>query len=217
MSDNPVMPGLLVAFCLFLQADPVRLIPVDDASRDSAFHSYVRKLQSAVESRNAGALRKLVADDVLVGPGDEDKGWAKFAAKWRPDAGATSPLWSALADLLSLGFIREHPVVYLSPYLVWRFPRELSMATHLVVIRDHAILREQPSLRAASVAVLSFDIVRRLDESSVRDELIEWVHVRTFSGQTGYLNSRDAMSPIMPRAQFGLQRGRWVMTALETP
>jgi hypothetical protein len=212
-----LMSRLLIALCL-LQAQPVsvvRLYPVDDTARDPAFRSYVARLRSAVEARNTAALRKLVDEDVLVGPSDDDKGWAKFTAKWRPDDSRNSELWVALSDLLSLGFIRAHPQLFLSPYLVWRFPPELSMARHLVVIRDKVALREAPSLNAPSVALLSFDIVRQLGEPESGEELAQWVHVSTLDGQTGYLNTRDVMSPLMPRAQFGLRRGRWVLVALE--
>jgi hypothetical protein len=212
------MSCVLIAICLFLQAQTpsvVRLYPVDDTARDPAFHSFVRKLRSAVDARDSEALRRLVDEEVVVGPGADDKGWAKFTAKWRPDDRQESRLWLALSDLLSLGFFREHPSLFLSPYLVWRFPPDLNMATHLVVIRDKAALRVTPSVRAPAVASLSFDIVRKLGQIEAGDELVEWVHVRTTDGKSGYLNRRDVMSPLMPRAQFGLRRGRWILIALE--
>jgi hypothetical protein len=212
------MTRLLIPLCLLMQAQPmsvVRLYPVDDTERDPAFRSYIGRLRSAVEARNTVALRKLVDEEVVVGPAEDDKGWAKFTARWRPDDRRNSVLWAALSDMLSLGFIRVHPSLFVSPYLVWRFPPELSMATHLVVIRDKAALREAPSLKAPAVASLSFDIVRQLGEPESGEGLAQWVHVRTLDGQTGYLNTRDLMSPLMPRAQFGLRRGRWAMIALE--
>jgi hypothetical protein len=212
------MSRLLIALCLLIQAQPisaVRLYPVDDTARDPAFRSYIERLRSAVKACNTSALRKLVDEEVFVGPADDDKGWAKFTARWRPDDRRNSGLWVALSDMLSLGFIRAHPSLFLSPYLVWRFPPELSMATHLVVIRDKAALRAAPSLKAPSVASLSFDIVRQLGQRESGKELGQWFHVRTIDGQTGYLNTRDVMSPLMPRAQFGISRGRWVLIALE--
>lgn len=211
---------LLTILCLAapLQAvEATRLYPVDDTARDPAFRSYIAKLRSAVDRRNTGALRKLVDNDVVVGPTDADKGWTGFTARWRPDDREHSPLWTALTDLLTLGFIQEHPQLFLSPYLVWRFPRELNMATHLVVIRDNVALRGEPSPRATAVALLSFDVVQQLSRSPETGELAQWVHVRTVEGNTGYLNVRDVMSPLMPRAQFGIRRGRWLLLALEGP
>ena len=146
------MSRLLIALCLLTQAQGVsvpRLYPVDDTARDPAFRGFVKKLRSAVETRNTNALRKLVDNEVVIGPADKDTGWAQFYARWRPDD-EDSGLWPALADLLALGFIREHPALFLSPYLVWRFPSDLNRATHLVVVRDKVALRAAPSLRAAS-------------------------------------------------------------------
>jgi hypothetical protein len=207
---------LLIVACLCVHAQTVvRLYPIVDTARDAAFRSYVEKLRVAVGTRDTGALRKLVAEDVIVGPADGDKGWTKFIERWRPDDLRESPLWGALADLLSLGFIREHPSIFLSPYLVWRFPPDLDVKTHLVVIRDKAPLRELPAVKAPPVASLSFDIVRWIGDAGGVEELVRWVHVRTLDGQTGYLNANDVMSPRMPRAQFGLRRGRWLLVALE--
>ena len=206
---------VVLALLAFLQTDAaVRLYPIDDAQRDSGFRSYVRKLRSAVEARDAGALRKLVDDEVFVGPDKDDKGWAKFAARWRPGDPGGSPIWAVLADLISLGFIREHPTIYLSPYLVWRFPRDLNPSTHLIITRDKAALRESPALDAPVVAWLSFDIVRRVGAGDDAG-FVQWARVETLDGKSGWVNARDAMSPTMPRAQFGQRRGRWLLMGLE--
>jgi hypothetical protein len=199
-------------------AGPVRLYPVDDSARDPAFHSYVRKLQAAVDKRDTVALRKLVdAKDVVVGADKQDKGWAKFTRRWKPDDRENSPLWPALSTLLSLGFVQEHPRLFLSPYLVWRFPRDLPVRDPLVVIRDNVPLRKEPSPRAEVVGYLSFEIVERLRPPQQLDDLIRWFYVRTFSGKSGYLDVKDAMTPAMPRAQFGMRDGRWLLIAFEGP
>lgn len=198
-------------------AAPVRLYPVDDTPRDAAFRSYVRKLQIAVDRRDAAGLRKLVdTEDVVVGGGKEDKGWTRFVERWRPADRTDGPVWRALTQMLSLGFIQEHPQLFLSPYLVWRFPRELAVHDPLVVTRDKAALREAPSARAHVVAHLSFEIVERTGTASLASEsLNQWVRVRTTDGKEGYLDAKDAQSPAMPRAQFGKRDGRWLLIALE--
>src|SRR5689334_8278757 len=86
--SGAIMPWLLIALCLFPQAEgssPLRLYPVDDSLRDASFRSFVKKLRSAVEARNPSALRKLVDNEVVVGSVGEPAGWAQFSAKWRPD------------------------------------------------------------------------------------------------------------------------------------
>jgi hypothetical protein len=208
----------LAVFCLS-QAQvtaATRLYPVDDTSRNPAFRSYVRKLQTAVNRRSMEDLRKLVDAEVVVGDDAAEKGWTSFIARWHPED-AHSTVWAVLSDFLALGFIQEHPQLFLSPYLVWRFPRELSMATHLVVIRGNAAIRDAPSSRATPFAYLSFDIVERLSQAQPTEDLARWILVRTLDGKTGYLNARDAMSPLMPRAQFGMRRGHLLLIALECP
>jgi hypothetical protein len=158
----------------------------------------------------------LIAGDVVVGSREKDKGWAKFVEIWRPDDVENGALWDTLDELLSLGFVREHPSLFASPYLSWRFPSDLDPRTHLVVIRDNAALRQGPSINSPVREALSFEIVRRLaNAGSGADELHQWVYVGTFDGKAGYVDARDVRSPLMPRAQFALRRGKWLMVALE--
>jgi hypothetical protein len=65
--------------------------------------------------------------------------------------------------------------------------------------------------------LLSFDIVQRTGDVEGAETLVQWMPVRTLDGKAGYINARDLMSPLMPRAQFGLHRGRWSLIALEAP
>ncbi len=215
MASFRTLSALLLLGLMLANAAPVRLYPVDDASRDSSFRSYVKKLRSAVDKRNVPALRKLVDSDVYAGPEDKDKGWQKFSDRWRLEDGGDSPVWSALGDLLALGFVQEHPQLFLSPYVVWRFPRNLSASGHLVVIRDKVALRESPSSRASSVGTVSFEVVQQAGGTIDTDQVTQWIAVRTLDGQTGYVETKDVRSPLMPRAQFALQGGKWTMVALE--
>ena len=192
----------------------IRLYPVDDSARDPAFNSFVKRLRAVVETRNSNGLRKLVDPEVVSGPAEDDTGWEKLAVKWKPDD-SNSSLWSALSDLLELGFTKEHQSLFVSPYLVWRFPRELDRSTHLVVIRDKVALRAGPSVNTTVVTWLSFDVVQKLNQPARGEGLGQWVRVSTIDGHTGYLNTKDVMSPLMPRAQFGIRKGHWLLVALE--
>lgn len=211
------MLRFLLAVSLLAQtqnASTYRVYPIDDTSRDGSFRGFVKKLNAATTAKDAKALRKLVDNDVVVGPGKNDSGWEKFVEHWKPED-KDSGVWQVLSDLLSLGFVREHPSLFVSPYLVWRFPRDLDLPNPLVVIRDKAPLRSATSVRSSEVAALSFDIVQQLSAPVAGDGLEQWVRVRTLDGQEGYLSTRDVMSPLMPRAQFAKQDGHWVMVALE--
>ena len=209
---------MCLQFAIAQTAGPVRLYPVDDSARDPGFQSYARKLQAVVDRRDTAGLRKLVdTKEVVVGSGKEDKGWGKFIERWQPEDREHGRLWSTLSQLLSLGFVQEHPRLFLSPYVVWRFPRGLRVRAPLVVTRDKVALRESPSMRAEAIASLSFEIVERLGPQQQLADLVQWVYVRTFDGKAGYLNMKDVESPMMPRAQFGMRDRRWLLIALEAP
>jgi hypothetical protein len=205
---------LFLPLALKAQQPLPKLYPVDETSRDPSFQAFTGRLRSAVESHSRKALRRLVDDEVVVGPEETDQGWRKFTERWRPDDPQT-PLWIALADMLQLGFIREQPGLYLSPYVVWRFPRQLNRRTHLVVARENVALRESPSTTAPVLARLDFDIVRRMGEPVRSEGLAGFIPVQTGDGQTGFVNQKDLLSPLMPRAQFAFRQKRWVLVALE--
>ncbi len=200
---------------LALQAGAPRLAPVSDESRDSAFHAYIGKLRAAVAKHDEKALRKLVDPSVITmnEAGKDQRGWEKFRAAWGvgENDGAA---WDVLADLMELGFFREAPGIYVSPYVVWKFPRDLDPNLHLVVLRDALPLREKPERDSRPVATLAFDIVKKVGEA--REEgAFEWVEVQTASGARGFVQAANVRSPLMPRAQFSRKDGRWMLTVLD--
>jgi hypothetical protein len=212
------MPVLILSqlvLVLSAQQPLPKLYPVDESARDPSFQAFTSRLRSAVERRNTKALRRLVDDDVVVGPDKDDRGWHKFLERWRP-GDAETPLWAALGECLHLGFLREQPDLYLSPYVVWRFPDHLSRSKHLVVAKEKVPLRESPSLQAPVRAMLSFDIVRPAGDPVRSEGLATFVPVETGEGLRGFVNATDLISPMMPRAQFGFRQKRWVLIALES-
>lgn len=202
-----------LAFTLLSQEPLPKLYPVDESARDPSFQAFTSRLRSAVQSRNTKALRRLTDDEVVVGPKKEDQGWRKFVERWQPDDPDT-PLWSALADILQLGFLREQPDLYLSPYVVWRFPSHINRRTHLVVAREKVPLREAPSLKAPVRAILSFDIVRPTGEPVRSSGLATFVPVET-ADLRGFVDAKELISPLLPHAQFAFRQKRWVLVALE--
>ncbi|MBL8209431.1 MAG: SH3 domain-containing protein [Bryobacterales bacterium] len=208
---------VLVLLCpLLLQAQQTlpKLYPIDESSRDGSFQSFVSRLRSAVEARNTKALRKLLDEDIVVGAEKEDQGWRKFVERWKPNDPHT-PLWPALADMLQLGFIREQPDLYLSPYVVWRFPQHLDRRLYRVIARDNVPLREAPSLNAPVRARLAFDIVKPTGDPVRSEGLARFVPIETGDGQRGFVSQGDLLSPLLPRAQFAFRQKRWIMVALE--
>lgn len=208
---------LVISFApLRAQSAAVKVYPVDESSRDPSFQSYVKKLRSAVTTRSTKSLRQLVDDDrIVVGPEKHDQGWQKFLHRWRPNDPETV-LWTTLADVLSLGFTREQPDLFLSPYVVWRFPKHLDRRKYMVVAREKVVLRELPSPTATTRGTLSFDVVRPVGKAVRSEQLGNFVPVEALDGRRGYVMEKDLLSPLMARAQFRLRQKRWLMIALES-
>lgn len=206
---------MVLVLALTLLAQTGRIAPVSDAARTPGFPAFLAKLKSAVDKRDAKALRKLTDQDVIVGGFIEkdEKGWAKFASRWQVED-KQSQVWDVLADLLELGFFREAPGTLVSPYLAWKFPRNLDPAAHLVVLRDALPLRSKPDRDAPTVATLSFDIVRLL-EPFQHAQAFDWIEVETLSGVRGYVQSANLRSPLMARAQFSERDGQWKLFVLD--
>lgn len=210
--------GHLVAVAtvlLLAQSTAPRLAPVSDEGRDGAFHAYVGRLRSAVGKHDEQALRKLVDPEVITtGIGGKDqRGWQKFRAEWGvgTESGA---IWDVLSDLMELGFFREGPGIYVSPYVVWKFPHELDPDEHLVVLRDALPLREKPSRDSRSVGMLAFDIVKKVGGGDDGGSF-GWVEVETGGGIRGFVQTANVRSPLMPRAQFSRKDGRWLLVVLD--
>jgi hypothetical protein len=207
--------AILTALATAAFAQGYRIAPVDDTGRDSEFKSFSAKLNRIAVKRDVKGLRKLTDPEVITGTGrksdPEEKGWNAFVARWRP-ADADTQLWEVLTDILSLGCERMHPRLFVGPYLVWKFPRDLDPRTHLVLTRDQLVLRESPDRDGRALATLHFDVVERIGPAG--DDA--WVRIRV-NGLEGYVQSQFARSSLTPRVQFAKGDGGWRMVALEVP
>ncbi len=204
-----------ILLAIFFLGQAGQLAPVSEEKREPGFSAFVARLKSAVAKRDAKALKKLTDEDVIAGGfGDKDeKGWLKFSNRWEVDQ-KTGAVWDVLADLLELGFFREAPSIYVSPYVAWKFPRELDGQDYLVVLRDALPLRKTPDRDGAVVATLAFDIVKRV-EAKRSGGTFDWVLVETARGVRGYVQSAVVRSPLMARGQFALKDGKWRLSVLD--
>lgn len=186
---------------------PLRLAPIDDTPRDRFLVGYVKQLKDAVAKRNVRRLRQLVDDDVVVQDKPERKGWKEFLAYWKPED-PQSRVWAALEEMLDVGFVREHPQIYTSPYFVWRFPDGLDPSQHGVVAWGAEALREKPDARSPAVKTMEFEVVRLLSSQD------RWLEVETFDGQRGWVNRLAVKLPTVPRGQFNFIKGQWQLVML---
>lgn len=214
LSDTlEAMPLLLLLSLIVMQSG--KLAPVNDAPRDKSFAGYLNRLRQAVAKRDARALQKLVHAEVVTGGFSEkdEKGWDRFTARWQPES-QDSPLWEVLGDLLDLGFFRAAPQTFVSPYVAWKFPRDLDPRGHWVVVRDNLPLLAEPRRDASPVTTLHFDIVRRIADP-LPGEPFHWLEVETLGGKRGYVQQVNVRSPLMERAQFQQLEGRWGLYVLD--
>ena len=206
---------VLVLVLVLLLAQDQKLAPISDAKREPGFTSYLKRLTSAVARRDTKALQKLTDPDVICGGWVEkdERGWANCAGRWKLEDN-TSELWDVLADWIELGFVRETPGIFVTPYVVWKFPRDLDPDDYLVVLRDALPLREKPERGAKAVATLAFDLVKRVDKQADLSGFA-WVEVETASGVRGYVQAAQLRSPKMSRGQFSLKEGQWKLTVID--
>lgn len=206
---------MLVLLFLGLLVQAPTLLPVSDEAREPGFTAYVNKLKTAVAKRDPKALQKLIDPEVICGGISEkdQRGWDKFRTLWEVDR-RESPLWDLLSDLMELGFFREAPAIYVTPYVVWKFPKNLDPSQYLVVLRDPLPLRKEPNHDSAVVAKLAFDIVRRVAPEADLGAF-DWIQVETFNGTRGFVQAAQVRSPQMPSAQFSLVNGQWRLTVLD--
>jgi hypothetical protein len=185
------------------------LRPVDEASRDPSFAAFRGRLLSVIAKRDADALLRVVAPDVLTSFGPES-GIGAFRATWHPERN-DSEVWPTLRRALELGgsFVGNE---FCAPYVSSAFPDDLDGFTSAVVISPHAPLRASPRPQASVIAYLANEIVE-VQPGSL-DEGGGWVAViRTAAPRRGYVARRYLRSPIDYRACFARGPNGWRMTS----
>ncbi len=199
---------------LLITATPVgaaqrTLAPVDQCSADGGFPAFRQALGRAVARRDAAALKRLAAPDVLVNFGG-DSGWPAFSRQWALDRPATSGLWAELARILPLGCARVGKARIL-PSFAGQFSADDDQDVFelMIVVERGAALRDGPGSASAVRARLNWDVVTVL-ETSADDRLIK---VRTGDGREGWLGRSAVRSLLDYRAVVEKRRGRWLITA----
>ena len=199
---------------LLLAASPVyaaprTLAPIDQCSADAGLPAFRQSLGRAVARRDAPALKRLLAHDVLINFGG-DKGWAAFSRQWALDRPGKSAVWKELERILPLGCARVGKARIL-PSLAGQFNADddQDVFETMVVVERGAALRAGAETDSPIVARLSWDVVTAL-EAPDGDDVNK---VRTGDGREGWLKRSALRSPLDYRAVVEKQRGRWRITA----
>ena len=192
-----------------VHAAPRTLAPVDQCSADAGFAVFRQALGRAVARRDAPALKRLLAPDVLVNFGG-DIGWAAFSRQWALDRPGKSGVWKELERILPLGCARVDKARVL-PSLAGQFSADDDQDAFetMVVVERGAALRAREQADSRIVAKLNWDLVTALEAPDGGKH----IKVRTGDGREGWLARRALRSPLDYRAVVEKQRGRWRITA----
>ncbi len=192
------------------RADDLRqLKPSDEAGRDPGLAQLLGRIRGLVEARNVVALEGLMAPTFRV-EFDTGKGPRAFHTFWHPES-KSSRIWQILPRLFALGGTFYSETLFALPYVYTRFPFDLSLTDHVVLLKPEVSLLEQPGAGTKRVTPPDYSILplkRPLDPPVLlaNGGYLEVSHPAT--GPCFVLNA-DVYSPAAHRAFFEKRQGQW--------
>ncbi len=182
-----------------------KLLPVDDASQDSAFLTYRRDLLNVVQARNSSRLVALLGPSVRD-ESAQDVPRESFVRLFTP---ADSSYWSGLETALALGGTMSHGGSrFCAPYVFSAYPREFPEALRAeeapwVITGAGVNLRQKPEPAAKVVGKLSYDLVKMLAPAP-----FGWVQIETLDGKSGFvarafIRSKDELHACFEKGTTG--------------
>lgn len=188
-------------------AAAARLPPVDQCAGDRSFVSFRSQLRAAVHRKDAGALLRMVADDVMVDFGGLT-GRAGFARKWQLSGRSArrSPLWPELDAVMRLGCARVDRARVM-PALINQL--EDGQAFEQFIALPGVKLRRSPSDHSPVLTTLNFHLVTFVESDAPEG----WLGVALSDGRRGYVRRNQIRAALDYRAQFEKIAGQWRMTS----
>ena len=203
-------PFVLLGLLVSMQASSPavdRRPPVDQCASDPSFAAFRDGLRAAIARRDRDALLANVTDRTIVdyagGRGRDD-----FAAAWRLDQPATSPIWDELAAALGLGCARDEDGSFWSPSLPLQLLDQQDVFMTFIALPG-AELRAAPDPASPLAATLEWDILT-LEEDDGGDG---WMAVTLAGDRRGYVRRDQARAMLGYRAVFVRSGDRWVLDA----
>jgi hypothetical protein len=212
-----LLPILVIALlgALPAAAQERKLPPVDEAAGDATWLRFKKQLQGAIEKRDKQFVLSIL-DKNVRNQDERTRGIAHFRTQWELDTD-DSPLWRELASALQLGgayIKRDKRRELCAPYLLGRWPDDISPVDHGVVVSRDAQVQAEPSTASASLGTLSYDIVYvgdwEIDDKAANAKQ-KWVKIR-YKNRDGYLPEEQIRSPIEHAACFVKGANGWRIT-----
>ncbi len=205
-----------------------KMYPRDESSTDTAFSAFKQRVLEAAERGDLRTLREALAPTLSYNfdTGTPDQVVRDFGL------GEGVP-WRALRDALRLGAVRTRDEEFSAPYVSAddQSVEVNAIQDELVVTGLNVRVRRSPDTRAEVVDWLSYDVVSQVSNvvSNLSRPYLQanafenddtpsgpdaWAHIRTPSGETGYVYGRFIRSPLDWRFRFGKVAGAWKIVAL---
>jgi len=192
--------------------------PVDEAKKDPSFFAFREKLIAAVKRKDSKYFLSIVDPNIKNGFGGDD-GIKEFRSRWEFDY-PDNDFWSEFLPVITNGgsFQKQggKNSIFFAPYIFQAFPEDLDAIKYRVVIGKNVNLRKDGSLDSPAVALLSYNIVKVDEDSSIegrgKDGVFDWYAVETLGGKKGFVKAEYVRSPLDYRAGFEKIKGEWKMT-----
>ena len=200
------MRGLIALAMVAAQPEPVPecLPPTEQCAGDESFDRFRALLKDVVAARDERALVAMLSDDVEVNFGG-DVGPALFAANWKFDQAAESPVWAELEEALSQGCIHTGDAL-MAPSFVAQFPDQLD-AFETLILPAGTMLRSARD-EASAGERLDWHLAAIIDNS---DDT--WIEVKLVDGRRGFVRHDQSVNPLDYRLVFEKRGGAWQIAA----
>jgi hypothetical protein len=190
--------------------------PVDEAKQDRSFVEFRSKLIAAAERKDTKYILGILDPDIKSSFGGHS-GIEDFKEFW-DFSNSETRFWDEFLPVIRNGghWFRENGrrTMFTAPYSFDGFPDDLDAFEHSVVFGERVNLRMEPSLDAAVLLQLSYNVVSIVESRMVpgSEDEVDWYRVKTLGGKAGWIKAEYVRSPIDYRAGFEKKGGQWTMT-----
>jgi hypothetical protein len=213
----------LVPSVVLLPCEPFKkstLAPKDESSKDPSFIAFKTKLLKAVKTKDTQILMESLSPDIRF-TFDSVSGKKEFKKHFELNSQPEkSEIWTILDSTFKLGFYLNPEGQFVSPYMYEKFPQELDVFTHSVVIGTNVNVRTEAHIDAKVLDRLSFHIVQNVpsdpNDGSAEDNKgnCNWQKVCLADGREGFICDKYLRSPIDYRIFFEKQKQKWFITTM---
>ncbi len=208
-----------VSYIQGIPLDNKQFIPVNQASLNPYFASFLEEMFTAIDHRDSKFLLQHVDENIQMSYGTK-QGKEAFIESWNLAGNPQdSRIWQQLDAILTLGgiFTNRNLNSFTAPYTF--FIRLEDPYRQLIATGTEVRIRSQPGLNGEVLGSLNHEIVDLVpleaDEQRIMEtmgnETHAWEKIKTSNGTIGYVYGKYLRSPTDFRTNFEYQNGTWMM------